>query len=141
MKDQELDDKKHMLEVQKLLMEEKKFWFDYHKHMTTLNTGVIIIIATLLEKVFTNININDFNLIAISFYSFLGSIMLSAIGLGYHMPSLRLVVLPDKAKGANRIQSILQYTRIFLMVMSLVCFLSGMVFFISFALNSSTIVK
>jgi hypothetical protein len=39
--------KLNLLEVQKLRLEEDKSWFEFHKHMTTLNTGVIIIIATL----------------------------------------------------------------------------------------------
>ena len=86
----ELEDKKFSLEMQRLRLEEDKSWFEFHKHMTTLNTGVIIIVATLVEKVFTSIDPQSVKLIAASFYSFLASIILSAIGLGYHMPSLRI---------------------------------------------------
>lgn len=133
----ELESKKFQLEIQKLRLEEDRAWFEFHKHMTTLNTGVIIIVATLVEKVFTSINTEGFGIIGASFYAFLGSITMSAIGLGYHMPSLRLT----RASGINRksiaIVYFLKYAKVFLFLASLIGFLLGIFFFITFALGNT----
>ena len=135
----ELENKKFNLEIQKLRLEEDKAWFEFHKHMTTLNTGVIIIIATLVEKVFTNIASGSFRLIAMSFYAFLGSIILSAIGLGYHMPSLRIVRSTKPGKGSVAVFFILKYAKAFLFITSLIGFLLGIFFFIAFSLGNAVI--
>lgn len=132
----ELENKKFELELQKLRMEEDKSWFEFHKHMTTLNTGVIIIIATLVEKVFTNVDSHGFRLITMSFYAFLGSITLSAIGLGYHMPSLRITRPKGSGKGTVAMVSLLRYAKVFLFITSLIGFLLGIFFFIAFSLGN-----
>jgi len=137
----ELEHVKLNLEIQKLRLEEDKAWFEFHKHMTTLNTGVIIIIATLVEKVFTHIASGSFSLIAASFYAFLGSITLSAIGLGYHMPSLRIVRATTNKPGKGSVATffILKYARAFLFIASLIGFLLGIFFFIAFSLGNALI--
>jgi len=134
----EWENKRFNLELQKLRLEEDKSWFEFHKHMTTLNTGVIIIIATLVEKVFTSIAAESFRIVSMSFYAFLGSITLSAIGLGYHMPSLRIVRSAKISKGSVAVFYLLKYARAFLFIASLMGFLLGIFFFIAFALNNDT---
>lgn len=135
---EEFEKKKFNLELQKLRLEEDKSWFEFHKHMTTLNTGVIIIVATLIEKVFTNIDPVSFQIIASAFYAFLGSITMSVIGLGYHMPSLRIVRSTNTiSKGSLSLIYILRYPKAFLFIMSLLGFLLGISFFIGFALRNS----
>lgn len=136
MKKAELDEKMLFLEIQKLRMEENRSWFEFHKHMTTVDTGIILIVATLLEKVFVNVKASDLNFIAVSFAFFLASVICSVVGLGYHMPSLRLVTFADNSKSLKQVRSTIKYMKIFLMVMSLACFLGGMAFFISFALSA-----
>jgi len=138
-KENDLENKKFNLELSKLRMEEDRAWFEFHKHMTTLNTGVIIIIATLVEKVFTNIATGSFQLIALSFYAFLGSITLSAIGLGYHMPSLRIVRATKVTKGSVTTNFVLKYAKAFLFLASLIGFLLGIFFFIAFSLGNALI--
>jgi len=135
----ELENKKFNLELSKLRLEEDKAWFEFHKHMTTLNTGVIIIIATLVEKVFTNIASGSFRLIAMSFYAFLGSITLSAIGLGYHMPSLRIVRTTTVNKRSVTTHFVLKYARAVLFLASLIGFLLGIFFFVAFSLSNALI--
>ena len=127
------------LEIQKLRLEEGKTWFDFHKHMTTLNTGVIVIVASLVQNVFTNMTTQSFQLIATSFYCFLGSIMLSVIGLGYHMPSIRLVRTATISRGTKKVYFSLKYVQVFLLVTSLVSFLAGIFFFVAFSLNNFSI--
>ncbi len=133
----EIEYKKIGLELQKLRLEEDKSWFEFHKHMTTLNTGVIILIATLVEKVFTNTDSQSIGIIAVSFFSFLGSITFSTIGLGYHMPSLR-IARPSKEinRGTVRMVFLLKYAKVFLFVASLVGFLMGIFFFVVFSLGN-----
>lgn len=138
-KENELENKKLNLEVQKLRLEEDRSWFEFHKHMTTLNTGVIIIIATLVEKVFTNIASGSFRVIAMSFYAFLGSITFSAIGLGYHMPSLRIVRATSVTRRSVATHFVLKYARAFLFLASLIGFLLGIFFFIAFSLGNAFI--
>ena len=133
----ELEKMKFNLDLQKVRLDEDKSWFEFHKHMTTLNTGVIIIVATLIEKVFTNIGSRSFNIIAMSFYAFLGSITFSAIGLGYHMPSLRIVRPTQITKGSVIVYFLLKYARAFLLVSSLICFLLGIFLFVAFSLGTS----
>lgn len=133
----ELESKKFQLEIQKLRLEEDRSWFEFHKHMTTLNTGVIIIIATLLEKVFTNTGADSFQTISMSFFAFLGSITMSVIGLGYHMPSLRLVRSQGTGKGSRTVIYLLKYAKVFLFITSLTGFLLGVVFFVIFALGNT----
>lgn len=133
----ELEERRFRLEIQKLRMEEDKAWFEFHKHMTTLNTGVIVIIATLVEKVFTNISTGSFGTISLAFYAFLGSITMSAIGLGYHMPSLRLARPREINKRSVGIVYFLKYAKVFLFTASLLGFLLGIFFFIAFALGNS----
>ncbi|MGA7193098.1 MAG: hypothetical protein WBW94_05645 [Anaerolineales bacterium] len=135
MKKAEIDERMLALEMQKLLMEENKAWFEFHKHITTVDTGVILIIATLLEKVFVNVDAGSFNFVTLSFCSLLASVIFSVIGLGYHMPSVRIVVIPDNSKSLKRIRFSIKYMKVILMVLSLVCFLMGMAFFVSFTLN------
>lgn len=135
-KDQ-LEDKKFNLDVQKLRLEEDRSWFEFHKHMTTLNTGVIIIVATLIEKVFTSIDAESFRIIATAFYAFLGSMTMSAIGLGYHIPSLRITRSTKINKTSVRVFYFLKYARAFLFITSLMGFLLGIFFFIAFALSNS----
>jgi hypothetical protein len=133
----EIEHQKIGLELQKLRLEEDKSWFEFHKHMTTLNTGVIILIATLIEKVFTNTDPQSIGIIAVSFFSFLGSITFSTIGLGYHMPSLR-IARPSKeiSRGTVRMVFLLKYAKVFLFVASLVGFLMGIFFFVVFSLGN-----
>jgi hypothetical protein len=133
----ELEGKKFQLELRKLLLEEDRSWFEFHKHMTTLNTGVIIIVATLVEKVFTGTAAVSFRLITLAFYSFLGSITISAIGLGYHMPSLRLARSDGTGKGTRAVVYFLKYAKVFLFIASLMGFLLGIFFFIAFALSNN----
>jgi hypothetical protein len=133
----ELDDKKINLEIQKLRLEEDKSWFEFHKHMTTLNTGVIIIVATLIEKVFTSIDPESFRIIATAFYAFLGSITMSAIGLGYHIPSLRIVRSTNIGKRSVAVFYFLKYAKAFLFIASLMGFLLGIFFFIAFTLSNN----
>jgi len=134
---EELENNKFNLEVQKLRLEEDKSWFEFHKHMTTLNTGVIIIIATLVEKVFTNADLQSYRMMAISFYSFLGSITFSAIGLGYHMPSLRIARAPKGiSRGSVTVYFLLKYAKAFLFIATLIGFLSGIFFFVAFSLGN-----
>ena len=132
-----LENKKFQLEIQKLRLEEDRSWFEFHKHMTTLNTGVIIIVATLVEKVFTSIDTSSFGIISMAFYAFLGSITMSAIGLGYHMPSLRLTRPRDINRKSVAIVYFLKYAKVFLFLASLMGFLLGIFFFIAFALRNS----
>ncbi len=133
----ELEDKKLHLEIQKLRLEENKAWFEFHKHMTTLNTGVIIIVATLVEKVFTNIDGGSFRMLSMAFYAFLWSITMSTIGLGYHMPSLRLTRPIGINKRSTGIVYLLKYAKVLLFLASLAGFLLGILFFIIFALGNS----
>lgn len=135
----EMEVQKLHLDIQRLRLDESKAWFEFHKHMTTLNTGVIVIIATLVEKVFTNVTGQSFQWVAISFYAFLASITMSAIGLGYHMPSLRIVRAPSASKEPRKIYFSLKYVQAFLLVASLVGFLSGIFFFIAFSLSNALI--
>ena len=133
----ELEDKKFNLEIQKLRLEEDKSWFEFHKHMTTLDTGVIIIVATLIEKVFTSIDAGSFRIIGMAFYAFLGSITMSAIGLGYHIPSLRIIRSTHLTKSSVAVFYFLKYAKAFLFITSLMGFLLGIFFFIIFALNNN----
>jgi hypothetical protein len=127
------------LEIQKLRLEENKAWFDFHKHMTTLNTGVIVIVATLVENVFVDMTSQSFQLIATSFYAFLGSIMLSVIGLGYHMPSIRLVRTATVGTGTKKVYFSLKYVQVFLLVTSLTSFLAGIFYFVAFSLSNASL--
>lgn len=136
-KKDELESRKFQLEIQKLRLEEDRSWFEFHKHMTTLNTGVIIIIATLVEKVFTSIGSGSFGIISMAFYAFLGSITMSVIGLGYHMPSLRLTRVREVTKKSVSIVKFLTYAKILLFLASLIGFLLGIFFFIAFALRNT----
>jgi hypothetical protein len=133
----ELENKRFHLEIQKLRLEEDKCWFEFHKHMTTLNTGVIIIVATLVEKVFTNIDKAGLGIIGMAFYAFLGSITVSALGLGYHMPSLRLTRVKDVTRKSVSLVYLLTYAKIILFLASLLGFLLGIFFFIAFALRNT----
>ncbi len=133
----DLENKKFQLEIQKLRMEEDRSWFEFHKHMTTLNTGVIIIVATLVEKVFTSTVTGSFGFIGMAFYAFLGSMTMSALGLGYHMPSLRLVRATEINRKSVGIVYFLKYAKVFLFLASLLGFLLGILFFIIFALRNS----
>jgi len=90
-----------------------------------------------VEKVFTNITSGSFNLIVASFYAFLGSITMSAIGLGYHMPSLRIVRSTTSGKGPSAVFFILKYAKAFLFLASLIGFLFGIFFFIAFSLGNA----
>lgn len=133
----ELEGRKLDLELRKLRLEEDKSWFEFHKHMTTLNTGVIIIVATLIEKVFTSIDAESFRIIAIAFYAFLGSMTMSAIGLGYHIPSLRIVRSTNIGKSSVVVFYFLKYAKAFLFISSLMGFLLGIFFFIAFTLSNN----
>jgi hypothetical protein len=135
-KTDDLENTEFNLELQRLRLEENKIWFDYHRHMTTLNTGVIVIVATLVEKVFITFSAGSFSLIAASFYAFLGSIVFSVFGLGYHMPSLRIKKVTTANKGAVTTVYFLRYARMFLLLASLIGFLLGISFFIAFALRN-----
>ncbi len=134
---QELEVRKFILEKQKVRLAEDQSWFEFHKHMTTLNTGVIIIVATLVEKVFTNIDAQNLKIVAVSFYAFLASITLSAIGLGYHLPSLRTGRSAAITHGTVITFHVLRYVREFLLIASLLGFLLGILFFILFALGNN----
>jgi len=42
------------MEKEEQFIETQKVVFDYIKHLTTLNTGSIVLLTALLEKLFTN---------------------------------------------------------------------------------------
>jgi len=46
------DDIKEMIEIFEKLKESLKFHYDYHKHMTTINAGSILLIIAILEGIF-----------------------------------------------------------------------------------------
>ena len=59
-------------------LEEAKITVDYFKHLTTLSTGSVLLIATFIEKIFTNPSWKP--LVAVSVGAFLVS-LISAVGV------------------------------------------------------------
>jgi len=53
LRDELLERRKELLDVLERMKEIQRMEFDYFKHLTTLSTGVILIIVAFIEKVFT----------------------------------------------------------------------------------------
>jgi amino acid transporter len=63
-------------------LEGLKHWFDFFKHLTTLSTGTIVILATFLEKLFTYPRWNT--LIGVSFGGFAVCLVFAVLSMAMY---------------------------------------------------------
>lgn len=105
--------------------EGEKLYFDSMKHLTTLNTGSILLLVTFLEKLFNNPRWRA--LIAVSLISFVISILCSVSSM---FQSANHIKYSGKFRRLEtRIKNVVYYS-------SLITFLVGIVSLVMFALRN-----
>jgi len=105
--------------------EGNKLAYDALKHLTTLNTGSIVIVAALLEKLFKNPEWK--NLVAVSFTCFVLSIVTAFIAM---------VCTADRVFQSGEQDNITESVLKWSSVISVLMFLIGIIAFTSFSLKN-----
>lgn len=105
--------------------EGEKLYFDSMKHLTTLNTGSVLLLVTFMEKFFNNPRWKS--LIAVSLVSFVISILCSVSSM---FQSANHIKYSGKFRRLEtRIKSVVYYS-------SLITFLVGIIGLVIFALRN-----
>jgi Na+/citrate or Na+/malate symporter len=111
--------------TEKAQEEGNKLLYDTLKHLTTLSTGSIVLLATFLEKLFKTPHWKA--LVVIAFISFLISIVVAFVTMGF---------VGDRVYSGGRSEEFLEKLLLWLLLASISLFLTGVTSFAAFSLRN-----
>lgn len=114
--------------TENIVIEHAKSQIDYVKHITTLSTGSILILATFLEKVFEAPHWKT--LVVISFLGFILSVVCAVVAHTLLIGNKDMFVEPDISTGAKA------YSIVIVLLVMWISFLVGIISLGVFAIKN-----